>query len=109
MILSMLIDVVQVNLWLLDHPQHSGIFNVGTGVSQTFNDVAQAVIRFHDRGSIEYIPFPDHLRGCYQSFTEADIARLRALGYQRPFCSVEEGVRRYLESIESTVTTTVEA
>ena len=90
-------DAVAVNLWFLDHPEHSGIFNVGTGRSQTFNDVARAVIGWHGRGEIEYIPFPDHLKGAYQSFTEADIGALRAVGYDRPFLGVEEGVSLYLD------------
>ncbi|HQU15284.1 MAG: ADP-glyceromanno-heptose 6-epimerase [Gammaproteobacteria bacterium] len=90
-------DAVEVNLWLLDHPEVSGIFNVGTGRSQTFNDVARSVIGWHGRGEIEYIPFPDELRGRYQSFTEADIHALRAAGYAHPFRSVEEGVGDYME------------
>jgi ADP-L-glycero-D-manno-heptose 6-epimerase len=89
-------DAVAVNLWFLDHPHRSGIFNVGTGRAQSFNDVARAVIAYHGRGAIEYVPFPDHLRGRYQSFTEADIAGLRAAGYDRPFETVEEGVGAYL-------------
>src|SRR6185436_19365849 len=70
-------DVVDVNLWFYDHPNLSGIFNVGTGASQSFNDVAKAVIDWHKKGEIEYIPFPDHLKGRYQSFTQADISLLR--------------------------------
>lgn len=89
-------DAVDVNLWFLDHPQRSGIFNVGTGRSQSFNDVAHAVLAWHGRGRIEYIPFPEHLAGRYQSFTEADIGALRAAGYDRPFKTVEEGVALYL-------------
>jgi len=90
-------DAVAVNLWFLDHPEVSGIFNVGTGRSQTFNDVARAVIAWHGRGEIEYIPFPDHLRGRYQSFTEADVSALRGAGYAQPFKTVEQGVREYLD------------
>lgn len=89
-------DAVAVNLWFLDHPHRSGIFNVGTGRAQTFNDVARAVIAYHGRGEIEYVPFPDHLRGRYQSFTEADISGLRAAGYDRSFKTVEDGVAAYL-------------
>lgn len=92
-------DVVKVNLWFFDHPEQSGIFNVGTGRSQSFNDVAQAVIDWHGRGEIEYIPFPEHLRGRYQSFTEANISALREVGYKAPFKTVEEGVRAYLDVI----------
>jgi len=89
-------DVVKVNLWFLDHPEHSGIFNVGTGRCQPFNDVANAVIAHHGRGVIEYIPFPEHLKGAYQSFTEADISKLRGIGYAEPFKSVQQGVAEYL-------------
>jgi ADP-L-glycero-D-manno-heptose 6-epimerase len=90
-------DAVDVNLWFLDHPDKSGIFNVGTGRSQPFNDIARAVIAWHGRGELEYVPFPDHLRGRYQSFTEADISALRAVGYDQPFKTVEQGVVLYLE------------
>ncbi len=90
-------DVAEVNLWFLAHPERSGIFNLGTGRSQSFNEIAQTVIGFHGHGEIEYIPFPDHLKGRYQSFTEADISALRAAGYDKPFKSVQEGVREYLE------------
>jgi ADP-L-glycero-D-manno-heptose 6-epimerase len=90
-------DVVDVNLWFLDNPHVSGIYNTGTGRSQTFNDVAKAVIAYHGRGKITYIPFPEHLQGCYQSFTEANLETLRAVGYSQPFKSVEQGVRLYME------------
>lgn len=90
-------DAVDANLWFLDHPGCSGIFNLGTGRSQTFNDVARAVIAWHGRGEIEYVPFPEHLKGRYQSFTEADISALRTAGYERPFRTVEEGVALYME------------
>ena len=90
-------DAVAVNLWFMDHPDRSGIFNLGTGRSQPFSDVAKAVIAYHGKGEIEYIPFPDHLKGRYQSFTEADIAALRNVGYDAPFKTVEEGVQDYME------------
>ncbi len=96
-------DAVDVNLWFLDNPEKSGIFNVGTGRSQPFNDVARAVIAWYGRGEIEYIPFPDHLRGRYQSFTEADISALRAAGYDKPFKSVEQGVELYMEALNEGV------
>lgn len=92
-------DAVDVNLWLLDHPAVSGIFNVGSGRSQPFNDVARAVIAWHGAGGIDYIPFPESLRGRYQSFTEADIGALRAAGYIKPFLSVEQGVKIYLDQL----------
>ncbi len=90
-------DVAAVNLWFLDHPEISGIFNVGTGQSQTFNDVANAVLNFHGKGVIEYIPFPEHLDGYYQSFTQADITALRGAGCTHRFHTVEQGIKSYLE------------
>jgi len=94
-------DVVDVNLWFLDNPDKSGIVNLGTGSCQSFKDVAMAVIGWFGRGEIEYIPFPDHLRGRYQSFTEADMSTLRALGYQRPFRTVEAGVPLYMDWLQA--------
>jgi ADP-L-glycero-D-manno-heptose 6-epimerase len=90
-------NVVDVNLWFLDNPDKSGIFNLGTGRSQSFNDMANAVIKWHGKGKIDYIPFPDHLKGAYQSFTEADISHLREAGYTGEFKNVEEGVKCYLD------------
>ncbi|GBE12440.1 ADP-L-glycero-D-manno-heptose-6-epimerase [bacterium BMS3Bbin14] len=90
-------DIVAVNLWFMHHPDKSGIFNLGTGRSQPFNDVAKTVLDWHGRGRLEYIPFPEHLKGRYQSFTEADISALRAAGYDAPFKTVEEGVRLYMD------------
>ncbi|HEY5579872.1 MAG TPA: ADP-glyceromanno-heptose 6-epimerase [Rhodoferax sp.] len=89
-------DCVAVNLWFLDHPDKSGIFNLGTGRAQAFKNVADAVLKWHGRGQIEYIPFPDHLKGAYQSYTQADISALRAAGYDGRFHTVEEGVAKYL-------------
>jgi len=90
-------DTVAVNLWFMDHPDKSGIFNLGTGRSQPFKDVANAVINWHNKGEIKFIPFPEHLKGRYQSFTEADITALREAGYSDPFKTVEEGVKEYMD------------
>ena len=90
-------DTCSVKLWFLDHPTRSGIFNVGTGRSQSFNDVARAVIGWHGHGEIEYIPFPEQLQGRYQSFTQADIGALRTAGYREPFKTVEQGVHEYMQ------------
>ncbi|MEO5702896.1 MAG: ADP-glyceromanno-heptose 6-epimerase [Gammaproteobacteria bacterium] len=93
-------DVTAVNLWFLDNLDKSGIFNLGTGRSQSFNDMARAVIKASKRhGEIEYISFPAQLHGYYQSFTEADISNLRGAGYVHPFMSVEEGVSKYMECL----------
>jgi ADP-L-glycero-D-manno-heptose 6-epimerase len=90
-------DVVAVNLWFLEHPEARGIFNVGTGRAETFNSMALAVIDWHKAGEIRYIPFPDHLKGAYQSYTQADISGLRAAGYDHEFLTVQQGVKRYLD------------
>ena len=90
-------DTVAVNLWFMEHPDKSGIYNLGTGRSQPFNDIARSVIAFHGRGELEYIPFPEHLKGRYQSFTEADISALREVGYSAPFKTVQEGVSKYMQ------------
>ena len=92
-------DAVAVNLWFLDHPDVSGIYNCGTGKSQTFNDVASAVLEWHGGGAIEYIPFPDHLKGAYQAFTQADLGKLREAGCDVDFRRVEDGVRAYLDTL----------
>ncbi len=89
-------DVCQVILWFWKHSQHSGIFNCGTGRAEPFQEVAEAVIRHHGRGEVEYIPFPDHLKGRYQSFTQADLTKLRATGCDVSFRSVAEGVAEYM-------------
>jgi ADP-L-glycero-D-manno-heptose 6-epimerase len=90
-------DVAAVNLWFLDHPEVSGIFNVGTGRAEPFNAVGRAVIDWHARGAIEYIPFPESLRGAYQSYTQADLSTLRAAGYTGEFLDVAAGVKDYLD------------
>ncbi len=107
-------DVVKVNMFFLDNPDVSGIFNVGTGRSQTFNDVAVATVNacrkdkgeapltiaeMHSQGIIEYIAFPEALKGKYQSFTQADVGGLRKAGYNDPFFTVEQGVERYVAEL----------
>jgi ADP-L-glycero-D-manno-heptose 6-epimerase len=104
-------DVVKVNLFFFDHPEKSGIFNLGTGRAQPFNDIASTVVNslraidgeaplslaeLVQRGLIEYIPFPDALRGKYQCFTQADQSKLRSAGYEAPFLTVQQGVDRYV-------------
>ncbi|OGA59469.1 MAG: ADP-glyceromanno-heptose 6-epimerase [Betaproteobacteria bacterium RIFCSPLOWO2_12_FULL_65_14] len=104
-------DVVDLNLWFLERRQLSGIYNCGTGRAQTFNELAAAVINsvqgtsfspkeLAARGLIEYIPFPAGLKERYQSFTEADLSRLRAAGYPGEFKSVEQGVAAYVAELQ---------
>jgi ADP-L-glycero-D-manno-heptose 6-epimerase len=92
-------DVCNVNLWFLDNPDVSGIYNTGSGAAQSFNDVANAVIKWHGKGKIRYVPFPDHLQGAYQSFTQADLSQLRKAGCDVEFRPVEEGVKDYLDQL----------
>ncbi len=107
-------DVVAVNLFFYDHPERSGIYNVGTGACQSFNDVTCATVnscraqqgqpplslhQLRDQGLIEYIEFPESLRGKYQSFTQADNSALRKAGYNAPFLTVEQGVERYVREL----------
>ena len=109
-------DVAKVNLYFLDHPEKSGIFNLGTGRAQSFNELAAANVNscralsgaakesldaLRQQGFIEYIPFPEALKGKYQSFTQADLSCLRAAGYDAPFASVEEGVAQYVQWLDA--------
>lgn len=93
-------DVVKVNIWLWQHAK-SGIFNVGSGRAEPFKAIADTVIDFHGRGEIEYIPFPEHLKGHYQCFTQADLSPLRAAGYTDDFLTVNQGVTKYLDEINA--------
>jgi len=104
-------DVVAVNLWFFDHPQKSGLFNLGTGRAQPFNDVALATVNaLHGaspldlagavaQGLIEYVPFPDALRGKYQCYTQADLSALRGAGCDHAFMDVQSGVFSYMQSL----------
>ncbi|UWR28372.1 ADP-glyceromanno-heptose 6-epimerase (plasmid) [Sulfitobacter sp. S223] len=91
-------DCVSVNLWMLDNPDVSGIYNCGSGRTHSFNNMAEAVIDWHGKGEIEYVPFPDHLRGAYQSYTCADLTKLREAGYKAEFTNLKDGVRAYLDT-----------
>ncbi|MCU8238250.1 ADP-glyceromanno-heptose 6-epimerase [Vibrio vulnificus] len=91
-------DVCKVNLWFMQHGV-SGIFNCGTGNAESFEEVAKAVIKHHGKGEIETIPFPDHLKGAYQEFTQADLTKLRAAGCDVEFKTVSEGVAEYMAII----------
>ncbi|CEP38202.1 ADP-L-glycero-D-manno-heptose-6-epimerase [Halomonas sp. R57-5] len=90
-------DVIDVNLWFLDHPDKSGIFNLGTGRAEPFKAIGEAVIDFYGKGEIDYIAFPEELKGRYQSYTRADIGQLRESGCDVEFKTVAQGVKAYLE------------
>jgi ADP-L-glycero-D-manno-heptose 6-epimerase len=91
-------DCVDVMMWMLDHPDVSGLFNCGTGQARSFKDLATAVYAALDHEvKIEYVPMPEHLREKYQYFTQADMTKLRSVGYSADFTPLEEGVRRYVQ------------
>ncbi len=106
-------DVVAVNLWFLDHPDCSGLFNLGTGRAQPFNDVALAVVQSLQRHrggrvvaslqeavqgqQVHYVEFPQALVGKYQCYTQADLSRLRRIGCAHEFTDVATGVARYMD------------
>jgi ADP-L-glycero-D-manno-heptose 6-epimerase len=107
-------DVVAVNLWFLDHPNQSGIFNLGTGRAQPFNDVALSVVNAlrgakgehaldlagaAQAGLIAYVPFPDALRGKYQCYTQADLNHLNSTGCNHVFADVTSGVTQYMAAL----------
>ncbi|MDD9179617.1 MULTISPECIES: ADP-glyceromanno-heptose 6-epimerase [Aliivibrio] len=88
-------DVAAVNLWFLENGV-SGIYNCGTGRAEPFRAVADAVIKHHGKGEVQSIPFPEHLKGAYQEFTQADLTKLRAAGCDVEFKSVADGVAEYM-------------
>lgn len=95
-------DVVQAHLFFLDarSDKARGIFNVGTGTARSFNAMAAAVMAHHGSGTVEYIPFPEQLRSSYQSFTQANLDRLRAAGFAWSFQPIEQGVASYCRWID---------
>ena len=109
-------DVVAVNLWFFENPSESGIFNLGSGHAQPFNDVAITVVNTLREqvgesalsldqavagGMIDYIAFPDALRGKYQSYTQADLGALRSAGCTHVFANVQQGVRAYVQALSA--------
>ncbi|MDX9945683.1 MAG: ADP-glyceromanno-heptose 6-epimerase [Azonexus sp.] len=115
-------DVAKVNLFFFEHPEKSGIFNLGSGRAQSFNDVAVAAVNgclraksgandsaplslaeLRTQGLLEYVAFPEALKGKYQAFTQADLTKLREAGYEAPMASVEEGVSQYIDWLNTHV------
>jgi ADP-L-glycero-D-manno-heptose 6-epimerase len=91
-------DIVRVNLALAESSVRRGIFNVGTGHSRTFNEVAKTIISQLGTGAIDYVPFPAGLVGKYQSFTQAELTELRNAGYTEPFSTLENGIAQSLDA-----------
>ncbi len=90
-------DAVDVVIYLLENPQINGIFNLGTGHAQTWNDLAGALFNaVSKKPNIEYIDMPEHLKARYQYFTQADMTKLRNTGYEQPFLTLEQAVKDYV-------------
>ncbi len=92
-------DVVNVNLHFYDNHQ-SGIFNCGTGEARSFMDIARIIQEIEPKAVLDFIPFPSHLQGKYQTYTQADLTDLRGSGYQAPFTSLESGVTQYYQALK---------
>ncbi|WP_392551963.1 ADP-glyceromanno-heptose 6-epimerase [Orbus wheelerorum] len=93
-------DVVAVNLWFWQNKK-SGIYNCGTGRAESFQAVADAVLAYHQHGEIEYIPFPDNLKGRYQAFTQADLTKFRQTGCPIEFKTVAQGTAEYMHCLNA--------
>lgn len=89
-------DVVAVNLWFWKNNK-SGIYNCGTGRAESFQAVADAVLAYHQKGQIEYTLFPENLKGRYQTFTQADLTKLRKTGCPIEFKTVAQGTNEYMQ------------
>ena len=97
-------DAIDVIAFFLDHPALGGIYNLGTGTAQSWNDLAKALFTaLKVKPQIEYFDMPESLREKYQYFTQADIAKLRAAGYEKPFMDLKTGVADYVAILESSL------
>lgn len=95
-------DVVKLNLWFWQHSQQqSGIFNCGTGVATSFNEIAHALLEWYGKGDIVYKPLPENLKGRYQTYTQADMSNVIHAGYSQSFTDIKTGVIAYADQLSS--------
>ena len=101
-------DVVETIIWLYQNNNVSGIFNLGTGIAASFNDVAKEIISNHIevdekifKDIVEYIKFPENLKGRYQSYTLANMSAIRSFGFEKKFFNIKEGISRYIEKLKA--------
>ncbi|VFP78908.1 ADP-L-glycero-D-manno-heptose-6-epimerase [Candidatus Erwinia haradaeae] len=95
-------DAVSIKLWLWENTI-SGIFNCGSGVATSFQEVAEIILEFHKKNEIQYIPFPENLKGFYQKFTKANLTKLKKTGYIPSFKHIKIGVLEYIKSLNPTI------
>ena len=95
-------DVVSINIFFMNNSFHD-IYNVGTGKAETFNEIANNIFKYYqdEEGNFNYIDMPDYLVPKYQNFTEANISKLKAVGYNYDFFSLHEGIRNYLNDLNT--------
>lgn len=93
-------DIISINLWFYENQHISGIFNAGTGEERSFNSLANAIMKEFNFGKIEYIDFPEHLKGKYQNFTKSDNTKLLNSGFNKKFFTLENGVQDYLKILD---------
>lgn len=92
-------DLIDVCLFFMEHRKNSGIYNLGSGKARTFNDLVLAT--FLSMGvapNITYIDTPIDIRDTYQYFTQANMSKLRSIGYNKDFNTLEEGVEEYVKN-----------
>ena len=101
-------DVVETIIWLYQNNNVSGIFNLGTGITASFNDVAKEIISNHIevdekifKDIVEYIKFPENLKGRYQSYTLANMSAIKSFGFEKKFFNIKEGISRYIEKLKA--------
>jgi ADP-L-glycero-D-manno-heptose 6-epimerase len=93
-------DVVDACIWMYENKPKSGLYNVGTGKARSFNDLATAVANsLNVERNITYINTPHKLRDKYQYFTQAEMSKLRKVGYLHIFCELEKGVDKYMKKL----------
>jgi ADP-L-glycero-D-manno-heptose 6-epimerase len=97
-------DVVKVNLFFWQHPELKGIYNCGTGHAHTFNTLAKGVLKYFKAPleKLVYVPFPEVLKGKYQSYTQADDKKLLAAGYDGGFTDIDKAVGEYCALLDKT-------
>ena len=94
-------DAVDIVMFSLEHPKINGIYNVGTGKARSWNDVAYALFdAVRKRPHVEYIDMPEYLKTQYQYFTQADMTKLRSVGYKKPFSELEDAIKDYVKYLE---------